>query len=321
MTRVLEIGGLAAGYCGRLFVEAGADVVRVSWPTPGAWVSDAALDTFLHAGKRSVDGLDTAVLADLAEASDVLVLDGTAAEVAPYLDAAFEPRHARVAITPFGTTGPRSGWRATGATLLAMGGYTHLIGDPGREPLTLSGHYVEYQSGQHAFIAAMALLLEGQRGQDVDVSMWEVVLSLSQFTTVMYTCDGDIRERHGSAFGLLYPVNQFRCVDGWFHVNVVPQFWDAFVCMLDRPELAIDPQFVDNDARLENREALDTIIAAALGNLTRSEVLARGEAARVPTGIVLSLDELVGDPQLAARDFWRDRDRVRVPASPFRRMT
>ena len=65
----------------------------------------------------------------------------------------------KVAITPFGLTGPDRNRPATNATLLAMGGYTNLMGDPDRDPLTLPGHYVDFQSGSYAYTAASACLL------------------------------------------------------------------------------------------------------------------------------------------------------------------
>lgn len=322
--RVLEIGGLAAGYCGRLFQATGADVVRVARDTDrSAWVRDEALQVFLHRGKRGVDVCDRDVILQLAAASDVVVVEGSARAVIDET-AGMVPRHALVTISPFGLLGPKKDWRATGSTLLAMGGYTYLMGDPGREPLGLPGHYVEYQSGQHAFIAANALLLEGETGQRVDISMWEVVLSLSQFTTVMWQCDGDIRNRHGNDFGVLYPINVFACADGWFHVNVIPQFWDAFVCMLERPELSVDERFADNTGRLENRAELDAIINESLGHLTKSDIMVRAADARVPTGVLQELDEVLLDPHLASRQFWQ-RERVgdaevALPRLPFREM-
>ena len=50
--RVLEVGGYAAGYAGRLFVRAGFDVLRLETEAPPAWASAEAMTSFLHAGKQ-----------------------------------------------------------------------------------------------------------------------------------------------------------------------------------------------------------------------------------------------------------------------------
>ena len=324
MTRVLELGGFAAGFCGRLFVHAGAEVVRIDGaltPVTDAWVSERAMDIFLHTGKRRERFTDAAALRRLTADADVVVAEGMpdALEALGWesLDGI------RVAITPFGMTGPRRQWHASAAVLQAMAGQTYLMGDPGAAPLTLPGHYTEYQSGQYGYIAAAACHHAISKSgasprRSIDISMLETLLSLSQMTTVMWTCSGRVRMRHGSNYGVLYPANLFPCADGWFHITATARFWGAFTRMLERPELEHDPRFATSPARTENQEALDEIIFEVLGDKTRAEIQRLGEAARVPTGALKDLDEVLADPHLAARDFWRTVDGVRVPSLGFR---
>ena len=324
MTRVLELGGFAAGFCGRLFVHAGAEVVRVDGaasPVTDAWVSERATEIFLHTGKRRVRFTDPSTLRRLAADADVVVAEGMPDELEALgwesLDGI------RVAITPFGMTGPRRQWHASASVLLAMGGHTYLMGDPEAAPLTLPGHYTEYQSGQYGYIAAAACLHAiGKSGasprRSIDISMLETLLSLSQMTTVMWTCSGKVRTRHGSNYGILYPANLFPCADGWFHITATPRFWGAFARMLERPDLEHDPRFATGPARNENQDALDEIIFEALGQKTRAEIQRLGELARVPTGALKDLDEVLADPHLSEREFWRTVDGIRVPSLGFR---
>lgn len=149
----------------------------------------------------------------------------------------------KVAITPFGLDGPKRAWRGTSNVLLAMGSQTYLMGDPGRAPLTMPGRYLFYQAGQYAYTAALASHRAGQAAT-IDVSVLETALSLSQFTTVMWTYNGRVRERHGNDFGALHPITLYPCADGWFAVNVTPNFWPPFCGMLGMPELVDDPRFV-----------------------------------------------------------------------------
>ena len=316
--RVLEVGGLAAGFCGRLYRHAGAEVVKVDQECPDAWVSSEALDLFLHQGKRRVATADTALIRKLAASADVLIMEGTPESLHRFgWDDLICPA-VRVAITPFGLTGPYRDWQATASVLLAMGGYTYIMGDPDRAPLTLPGHYVQYQAGQHAYIAANALSYEGESNQTADVSMWETLLSLSQFTTVMWTSITEVRQRHGSDFGLLYPINLFPCADGWFHVNVVPTFWGPFTRMLNLPELETAPRFLDSAARRENIEELDALIIRQLGAKSRTEIMDLAEKARVPTGILQSLPEVLADKHLRQRRFFSATGGVQVPDIAYR---
>ena len=313
--RVVELGGAAAGYCGRLFVQVGAQVVRLDTTTADDTVQGQALNLYLHGGKQRspLDLADAGAaqrLATVLQDADIVIAQLPASTLEA-LQWQRWPASVRVAITPFGMTGPYRDWQATGSVLLAMGGYTALIGDPGRAPLSMPGHYAEYQSGQYAYTAALATLDAVRTGQmpvgrELDVSMLETVLSLSQFTTVMWTHMGQIRSRHGNDWQNLYPLSLFRCKDGWFSINIVPNFWRAFTNMLDAPELFADARFATNDARMAHRAELAAIIEAKFGHRTMAELLELGQrASRVPTGIALTLADVLADPHLTARDVWQ----------------
>ncbi len=327
MDRVLEIGGYAAAYAGRLFVSAGADVVRADvGATAPAWASDAAMEACLHPGKRRValaasqDQLT--LLAELAARADVVICHADSADAVAALGFADWRAGVKVAVTPFGLTGPKRNWRATPSTLLAMGGYTALMGDADRAPLSLPGHYLEFQSGALAFTAANAARFAGA-DKVVDLSMLETLMTCSQFTTVRWHCAGELRSRHGSDFWFVVPSELFRCADGWAYVNIVPQFWDAFAVFLQRPELLLDPRFENNDLRMANRAALHAVISEALAVLPVAEVGRRALACRVPVGVVQTLEEVLEDPHLRARDFWQPGggeggEMLRVAGLPFR---
>lgn len=321
--RVLEIGHFAAGYCGRLFAQTGHEVVRLEYgaPPPG-WASGRASDLFLHAGKRRIAVRDRDLINDLAARARVVIIEAATADA--LLATGFDdwPTPVKVALTPFGRTGPRRNWQATPHVILAMGGYTQLIGDPGRAPLSLPGHYLEFQAGHYAYIAASAACLAEHR-TSIDIGFYETLMSLSQFTTVQWHCMGEIRTRHGNEVGSVCPTNLYRLADGWIYVNVVPAFWDALVVFLDRPELAIDERFLTNDLRMQHRSALNEIVAHTLLPLTRNEAAVRAETARVPAGVVQTMAEVLDDPHLAERDFWQrvrgpDGRVVRAPRLPWR---
>jgi len=304
MDRVLEIGGFAAGYCGRLFAHSGYDVVRIeSLPAPRGWVSQAASDYYLHAAKRRVETSDPSLIARLAAEADIVIAEAATADSLVALGFNGWQTPVKVSITPFGATGPKRNWQATPSVILAMGGYTNLMGDPDRAPLTLPGHYPEFQSGAFAYTAANACRIAKQKNT-IDIGMLEVVMALSQFTTVMWHCAKTIRSRHGNDFWTVVPTNLFRCMDGWAYLNIVPTFWDAFAIFLKRPELLIDQRFKSNDLRSQNRDVLHRIIADTIADMARSEIEQRAAECRVPVGVVQTLSEVLDDPHLKQREFW-----------------
>lgn len=304
-TKVLEIGNYAAGYAGKLFAHAGCDVVRVEPSEPKAcWVSKQAMDVFLHFDKRRIQTNDSNLIAELANKADVVVIDGESANEITATGFHSWEAPIKVAITPFGLTGPDRNRPATNATVLALGGYSNLMGDADAAPLTLPGHYVDFQSGGYAYTAASACLFDESQAT-IDIGMLEVIMSLSQFTTVMWTCRNEVRSRHGNDFWTVVPTTLFRCQDGWIYINIVPGFWDPFTTCLDMPELTLDPRFLTNDLRMANRDELHEIIASVFKNWTRADIQERAEIARIPLGAALSFTEVLNDPHLAEREVWQ----------------
>ena len=321
--RVLELGGYAAAYAGRLLAAEGEDVVKLHPPEamlacPSAWSSDAAMAWHLDRGKRSVQDGDGKLLGRLADRADAVICEAPTADA---LDAlGFDDWRApiKIALTPFGRTGPKRNWRAAPITLLAMGGHTVLSGDPERQPLSLPGHYLEFQAGALAYVGLAAASL-AKRGETLDISLYEVALSLTQFSLCRYQCLGDDRSRHGNAYGYIAPIDAYQCLDGWVYINIVPTFWDAFVVFLDQPELLLDERFSTNDLRCEHLAELTDIVQGRLESLTREEVMHRADEARIPAGLVMSFDEVLSDPQHQARQVWQSPDGcgLRLARVPF----
>ena len=322
MDKVLEMGGYAAGYCGKLFAASGADVVRLELTEPSpAWASEKAMDLFLHPQKRKIATSDLDLLAALAGKADVVVCEADTADELDQLGFDLWTAPVKVALTPFGRTGPKANWRASVNVLLAMGGYTHLIGEPDRAPLSLPGHYLEFQTGALAFTAANSARWAGQTTH-IDIGQLETLMSLSQFTTVRWHCAGELRSRHGSDFWYVVPSQLFACADGWVYLNIVPAFWDPLTVFLDQPELLIDARFENNDLRMANRDALHTLIAHELARHSMDYLVDKAESCRIPLGVVLSFEQVLADPHLQARQFWQTLpgnagEPVYTPAYPF----
>ncbi len=314
-TTVLELGGPAAGYAGKLYRRWGADVYRVDDPESPHTIGPErdAVDLYLHSGKQRLavklgSPGAAALIRRLAEKVDVILADLPPSTLdALDWESLGGTACVRTAITPFGMTGPRRSWHGTSNVLLAMGGETFIMGDPGREPLTIPGRYLYYQAGQYAYTASAACRRQTPDAlRSVDVSVYETAQSLHQFTTVMWTHNEAIRSRHGNDFGVLHPITLYPCKDGWWATNADVIFWDPFTVMLGRPDLADDPRFNTVAGRVEHAEALDAIVMEELGDKTRAELMELGQlTCRVPTGVLNTLGELLDDPHLRERNFWQ----------------
>ena len=346
--RVLEIGdGIAAAFCCHLLELWGAEVTRVDLPRAASeenpWYRLGAegewLELYLNGGKQRVtldyrDPAGRVALDQMAAGYDVLVTDCSPRETDDWgllkIGRGEQPA-IRTSITPFGLSGPYRDWKATPATLLALGGQTFLMGDPDRAPLTMPGHYPEYQAGLFAYSATLAAIFErrgaGTRAAPhvIEVSILEAMVTLHQHTTVQWTYGGKIRSRHGNRFGdANHPLTILPCKDGWFGMCITPNFWEKFVMLLGRPDLITDERFAAPVDRAVNADELDEIMVGCFAERTKHELMIEGqETWRVPVGIVATLDDMLEDTHLAARGFWQevehpDRTVLRHPGLPFR---
>ena len=310
--RVLEISDTdqAAAWAGKWFARWGAEVIRVTSPSRAPITR--AVEISLHGGKTRVR-IDRALsagreaLVRLAEDADVIVSDLRPRDLdAIGFDALGGSRtRVRVAVTPFGRTGPYRDHEATAATLLAAGGYTHLSGDPGRAPLTMPGPYPYAQAGTLAYSVALASALGSSSCATVDLSMLETVATLHQFTDVMWQVDGVVRSRHGNRWENLCPTTMLRARDGWVAVNILQQFWPPFALWVGGVELEGDASLAQNADRMERRDEVEAMCAAFFQKYPARDLFRDGqEKWRVPIGYVQTFAEMREDPQLVSRRFW-----------------
>ncbi len=334
--RVLEISDTdqAAAWAGKWFARWGAEVIRVTSPSraPGTRAAEIAL----HGGKVRVrvdhsHAAGREALARLAQDADVVIADLRPRELDTIgFDTLGGTRtRARVAVTPFGRTGPYRDDEATAATLLAIGGYTHLSGDPGRAPLTMSGPYPYAQAGTLAYSTALAAALGASDCATVDLSIFETIATLHQFTDVMWRVDGVVRSRHGNRWENLCPTTMLHAQDGWLAMNVLQQFWPPFALWVGGVELEGDPGLALNAGRMERRDEVEALCEAFFQKYTARDLFREGqEKWRVPVGYVQTFAEMRADPQLESRRFWRgieaepgfdvpDTAGVVVPGSAF----
>jgi len=353
---VVEVAGSIAGaYCGKLFADQGADVVLA-----GEHRLRRHEALYLHAGKRlakeitrnDVDNadpknadpkntdLDNADLknsdpkntdpkntdldnADLKNA-DVVITSSMPEPLTPST-----PRCGStidVAISPYGTHGPKARWKGTDLTDYAAGGHLYLYGDPDREPLRGPANQPAYAAGLFGFIGAMAALLVRDRtgqGQAVDVSHVQAMAALHQFTLIRYLLTGDVVRRMGNRYtGQGQPNGIYPCADGWISIAAPLDHQVEFVLAVSGLDHLMDHPDITSvqDFQLQP-ELLDNGLIAWLADKSMAEVTELFQTMRIPTGPSLNMLQLLDDPQLVARGFFGPMagapPAVQAPKPPF----
>ena len=343
--RVLDLSDNVSGaYAARLLATAGAQVTLVEPPAGSALRSRPPLLTslepkrsaafeYLSAWKRGValDWLTDAgwtALGRLLDHSDVVITTLPVDQALAFDRRARSDRPSlvHVAATSYGLSGPWAGWRSSDLTDWAASGYLYITGDPLREPLQGAGPWAAYVGGIAAAVGAMAALharrATGQ-GQLVDVGAMEVMASAHQWSLVMWSHQGRIKHRannrHAEAH---HPVSLMQVTDGWVCIAAPTQAqWVNLCVALDLPEMADDPRFATAGLRFDVAEEIDGRFAPFLMARTRTEVVEYLQGFHVPASAVLSMDEVLEDPQLQARAFWAYPNAigedVKMPGVPF----
>ena len=279
-------------------------------------------------GKRSItldlkDPADNAIARKLALASDI-VLENFRPGVAGRLGLgaaglrAEKPELIYCSISGFGQDDPRP---AYDLVLQGMGGIASLIGPPEGAPYKVATSIADLVAGQSAISAILAAMLRRERtgeGATIVVPMLDGQRAMLVYRASNWLNAGIQPARTGNAHASLYPYATFAVADGYLNIAVANDTQFAGLCqVLSRPELAEDPRFATNPARVGNRAALAAILEAALLERSREEWLGAFSAAGVPAGPIHTVAEALEGAPLVTHDHPEGGRPVRTVPLPF----
>jgi len=327
--RVIDLTNNQAGpSCGQMLAWLGADVIKVEEPGKGDIARTSLSDqpdvdslfflTF-NSNKRSLtlnlkSPRGKEVFAKLVKTGDVL-LENFGPGVLERLGFGFptlqqlNPRLVYASIKGFGTYGPYSGYKSYEPIAQAMGGAMSVTGFPDGPPTFTWACIGDSGTGMHMTIGILAALMQRHatgQGQQVEVSMQEAVLNLVRVSLRDHQRLGKPVERTGNQLGPGVPGTTYRCAPGgpndYVFIFAQQQMWHPLLRAMGREDLIGDSRYDTADARVENREEVNTFIEAWTSRKTKYEVMEILAGAGVPCGACQDTGELLNDPHLRARD-------------------
>ncbi len=334
--RVIEAGHIISGpFCGHLFADHGADVIKVEPPVAGdgmrQWGGQykgvGLYWPVIARGKKSVT-LDLRQAAgqqafrDLAATADV-VIENFRPGTFERWNLGWNDLHAvnpdlvLVRITGYGQTGPARDKAGFGVIGEAMSGFRHLSGEPGRPPVRVGISIGDALAGTQGFIGALLALLAARagrpRGQVVDVALYEAMWMYMESMLPEYDKLGTVRQPTGPTLPGVAPSNVYPTADGQWAVIGANQdtVFTRLAVALERPDWAEPGSgYTSHVERGQRQEQLDAEIAAITITLPAAELVGRLDAAGVPAGLIYTAADIAGDAHFAAREMI-----VRVPES------
>jgi CoA:oxalate CoA-transferase len=344
--RVLDFTWALAGPFGTMqLADLGAEVVKVEYPDleekqRGFGPYYEGISTFFFSPNRGKKGIcidlkaleGKALVKRLARCADLVTENfrpGTMEKLGLgyAVLSAENPRLIYGALSGFGQTGPYAHMAGVDAIAQAMGGTMSLNGEAGGPPMRVGVSIGDMVGGLYLAIGLLAALrardLTG-RGQMLDVALMEAQMALCENAIVRRSAFGEHPTRQGSRHALMAPFGPYPSSDGWIVIGNVKE-WELFCALIGRDDMAFDERFATNRARLENVEALERELYAAMPAKTTAEWLAILEPARVcAVGKVNSIDDLFEDAHVAARNMLVDiplpygkEGSLKLPNSPL----
>jgi crotonobetainyl-CoA:carnitine CoA-transferase CaiB-like acyl-CoA transferase len=346
--KVLDLTRVLAGpWCGQTLADMGADVIKVERPNVGddtrGWgppflkdgegnqTTESAYYLCANRGKQSIAVDMTtpegqAIIKKLIGEADILIenykVGGLAKYGLDYISISAEfPSLIYCSITGFGQTGPRKNQAGYDFMIQAFGGLMSVTGSPDNQPQKVGVAVADITTGLYSAIAILGALHHRTatgKGQHIDMSLLDAQVALLANQNMNYLTTGTSPKRMGNSHPNIVPYRVFETRDSHVVISVGNdgQF-TRFMEKLKRPELAEDPDYKTNQARVEHRVALIAILEPLVKQKTTAEWLALLEGALVPCGPVNTIGDALNDVQIKHRGLRVDLDHPTAGTVPL----
>lgn len=339
--RILDLTRVIAGpYATMLLGDMGAEIIKIELPGRG---DDARF------GYPDVDGVPIAFLAlnrnkkgitldirtpegadvfrRLVAQADVVVENFSAGTMERwglgYADLArVNPRIVYAALSGFGQTGPYASRTSYDIIAQAMGGLMALTGFPDGPPVRGGGALADFIGGVFTAYGVMCALHYRQAsgvGQLVDVSNMDAIFSMLDNWVTVFGVTGRLPERLGNRHPFTAPYDCFQAQDGWVVIGIGnSQLFRTLMTAIGRSELGRDPRYKSPNARLERHDEVNRLVGEWIRDRTVDEVMQvlGPDGANIPCAPVMTVDRLLHDPQVRAREMVVDLPHPTVGTVP-----
>lgn len=332
--KVLEMGTLIAGpFAAKILAEFGAEVIKVEGPGAGDplrdwrllqdgtslwWYVQSRNKKSITLNLRESEGQE--IVRRLAEKVDIIIENfrpGTLDKWNIGYDRLKEinPKIIMVSVSGYGQDGPYRDKAGFGSIGESLGGIRYVTGHPDRPPVRVGISLGDTVAAMYGVIGALMAVycrdISGmERGQRIDVALYEAVFSLMESTLPEYDRFGVVRERTGTTLPGVAPSNTYKCADGRYIVigGNSDSIYKRFMSVIGRPDMAEDERFKTNSGRAKHADYIDGVIEDWTSRHSLEEALEMLDNAQVPAGAIYSIREIVNDPHYNFRGMIQEFD-------------
>ncbi len=326
--RVLDFGRYVAGpYCATLLGYLGADVIRVERAgggedrfiapfgdsqTGGLFMQTACNKRSLALNFRAPGAAE--VVRRLVKTADVVVVNlPPAALKRMNLDwervHALNPRAVLCTQTAFGSQGPLAEKGGFDGVAQAMSGAMYMTGTP-QEPVKSAAPYVDFSTAVMSAMGVLAALMARQQtglGQHVESSLLGTAMAVFGSHLAEQGALGTNRQPSGNRVQTSGPSDVFATRDGHVLTHVVGNgLFRRCAELLEQPQWLERPDLRSDQGRGDARDELCEAMRAWCAQRSTDEALEALQAAGIPAGPVLDLQQALDQPQVAAMELFQN---------------
>jgi crotonobetainyl-CoA:carnitine CoA-transferase CaiB-like acyl-CoA transferase len=313
--KVVDLTHARAGpTCVRVLADHGAQVTQVARPS-----ADGLDSSFLgsdrqnlHRNKRSIainlqSEVGLGVLYRLVRDADVVV-ENFRAEVKYRLKVDYEtvrklnPRIVYGSISGFGQDGPYANRGGVDQIAQGVGGLMTITGPPGSGPWRVGIPIADLCAGLYLAHGIMAALIERERsgqGQWVQTSLLEAMVAMLDFQATRWLIDGEVPPQAGNDHPTAFPMGVFPTKDGMINIAASSdRTFNDFLKIIGAEKIAKDERFATPRSRTQHRPELRAAVEDKTRAFTSEALIEALNAVGVPSGPILSIDQVFTDPQV-----------------------
>lgn len=323
--RVLDLSRILAGpWCAMVLGDLGAEVIKLESPEgddirhfgrPFKNGESAYFQVTNRNKKSIIVDLKTEEGREIARAlalkSDVILENLRRGAMEKYGLGAEELRRENpgliyCSVSGYGRTGPMAERAGYDFLIQAESGIMNIIGEEDGPPMKVGTAITDLVAGQDAVAAVLAALYHREKtgqGQNVDIALLDSAITLLGHQGAAYLMTGERPKRFGNDHPLVVPHRPFETADHPLALAIgADRQFRKMAQVLGRADMADDPRFATNAARVENRVALYEIMEEILKTRGRDDWLVDLHAVGLPAGALRTVDQVLDAPEVAARD-------------------
>ena len=345
--RVLDLSRFqACPLCGMLLADMGAEVIRIeslrgaadrTWGQLGP-DGETLRYKIVSRNKRSItlrlstpEGMD--IFKQLVSHSDVVLHNFTpgapiADEISYERLKEIKPSIIVAMVSGYGQTGPDAENPYFDAVAQARSGGMVLTGFPGNPPVKTTVTHIDVSTGLLATVGVLLALSHRDKtgeGQAVDVSLFDTAFWATQClgTLLLYNLYGDIRQQVGNR-GFHSYIGCYKAKDRWVIFSpATDSIWKRFTAAIGREDMGDDPKLKTDMDRFNNAGLIDPVVKEWVESKTADKIIGIMQKNRVPCSIVNTIDQLLNDPQVKAREMIKFMDypglgEIPIPGIPIK---